>query len=64
MSSNTAVVDGITKIGERFSNMEEFFFCPKYSKHISTFAKEQDKIADGWEVSATKEIEIAANEEK
>ncbi|GBL69765.1 hypothetical protein AVEN_45266-1 [Araneus ventricosus] len=65
MSANTAAVTGIMSIGGGFSNMEEFFSAfdiPSMSE--KAFIKEQEKISDAWEVTASKEMESAVSEER
>lgn len=65
MSSNTAAVMGITKIGCGYTNMEEFFSTlnmPCMSNN--TFLREQDRISESWEKTAIEEMELAAIEER
>lgn len=65
MNTNSAAVAGIVKIGGGFANLEEFLSTlniPPMS--VNTFIQQNDKISDAWELTALKEMEIAANEEK
>lgn len=65
MNTNSAAVAGIVKIGGGFANLEEFMSTlniPPMS--LNTFSQQNDKISDAWELTAIKEMEIAANEEK
>lgn len=65
MNTNSAAVAGIVKIGGGFANLEEFMSTlniPPMS--VNTFNQQNDKISDAWELTAIKEMEIAANEEK
>lgn len=65
ISSNTAAVIGITKIGCGYTNMEEFFSTlniPCMSSN--TFLREQNIISEYWEQTAIEEMELAAMEER
>lgn len=65
MNTNAAAVAGIMKIGCGFSNMEEFLSTLNIpSMSTNTFLNEQKSISEAWEKTATKEMELAAQEEK